>query len=477
MPGTTRTSSADARSTRELITLTILAVIALGFSLQQSLIVPALTTIQKDLGATATTTTWLVTGFLLSSSVATPIIGRLGDMYGRKMVMLLSLGTLTVGTVLAGIAPSIGILVAARILQGLAGAIVPLAFGIARDELPLHRVAGGIGIISAMLAVGAAMGIVLSGPIVTGLGVHWLFWLPLLTLLPTVFAAWRWIPSSPAGTREPVDYPGGVLLTAWLVCLLVGVSQSTSWGLADARTISLFVAAVVLFAVWVRVEDRCAVPLVDVRLLRERTVAGVNAVSFAVGFTMQSLFTFVTRFVQLPESTGFGLGVPASQAGLVILPWSTGAFITGMVSGRVAARFGSRRALVVGSVIALAPSALLATMNDSVFWICVAMGAVGTGTGLVTAAMPAILVRHVPAEQTGVAAGMNQNIRTIGGAVGAQLLSAVLSSSDAPKESLYVVSFLIVGAVCLFGLLASLAVPGDHSPGRTRPARAVRAAG
>jgi MFS family permease len=161
----------------------------------------------------------------------------------------------------------------------------------------------------------------------------------------------------------------------------------------------------------------------------------------------------------------------------VILPWSAGAFVTGLVSGRLAARFGSRRALVAGSLIALAPSALLATMNDSVFWICVAMGAVGTGTGLVTAAMPAILVSHVPIEQTGVAAGMNQNIRTIGGAVGAQLLSAVISSSGAPKESLYVVSFLIVGGVCLFGLLASLAVPGDRTPGRTRPAQAAGAVG
>jgi MFS family permease len=471
MPGTTVHD--DTRSPREVITLVILAVIALGFSLQQSLIVPALTTIQRELGASPTTTTWLVTGFLLSSSVATPIIGRLGDMYGRKTVMLISLGVLALGTVMAGTAPNIEVLVAARVLQGLAGAIVPLTFGIARDELPLHRVAGGIGVISAMLAVGAALGIVFSGPIVTGLGVHWLFWLPMLTLAPTIVAAWRFIPPSPTGTREPVDLPGGVLLTAWLVCLLVGVSQSTSWGLGDTRTLGLFVAAAILFVVWTRVEDRCPIPLVDVRLLRERTVAGVNAVSFAVGFTMQSLFTFVTRFVQLPESTGFGLGVPASQAGLVVLPWSAGAFVTGLISGRIAARFGSRRALVVGSFIALAPSLLLATKNDTVFWICVAMGAVGTGTGLVTAAMPAILVRAVPIEQTGVVAGMNQNIRTIGGAIGAQLLSAVISSSDAPKESLYVISFLIVGGVCLFGLLASLAVPADDRATRRAPRTAA----
>lgn len=455
---------ARARTTRQTATLVVMAVIALGFSLQQSLIVPALTTIQRDLGASATTTTWLVTGFLLSSSVATPIIGRLGDMYGRKRAMVLSLVVLTASTALAGVASNIGLLVTARIVQGLAGAIVPLSFGIVRDEFPPAKVASGIGIISAMLAVGAALGIVFSGPIVTELGVAWLFWLPLLTLVPTLIAAWRYIPASSPGVREPVDIPGALLLTAWLVCLLVAVSQSTSWGWGSARTIGLLMAAAALFVVWAAVEERSAIPLIDVRLLRERTVAGVNVVSFAVGFTMQSYFAFVTRFVQLPESTGFGLGVRASHAGLIILPWSTGAFLTGLISGRMASRYGSRAALVGGSIIAVAPSALLALQHDSLLWIGLAMGAVGTGTGFVTAAMPAILVAYVPGAQTGVAAGMNQNIRTIGGAVGTQIVAAIIASSAVPKESLYVTSFLVVGAVCLLGVVAALAVPRESRP-------------
>lgn len=449
----------DARPAREIVTLVVLAVIGLGFSMQQSLIVPALITIQRDLGASATTTTWLLTGFLLSSSVATPIIGRLGDMFGRKRVMMLSLVVLAAGTVLAGVAHTIGLLLTARILQGLAGAIVPLAFGILRDELPPMRVANGIGIVSAMLAVGAALGIVFSGPIVTSLGVTWLFWLPLMTLVPTIIVAWRFIPASRVGERAPVDIVGGVLLTAWLVCLLVAVSQSTSWGWLDDRTLLLFGGTGLFFVIWVRAELGCASPLIDVRLLRTRTVASVNMVSFAVGFTMQSLFAFVTRFVQLPHSTGFGLGVRASHAGLIILPWSCGAFLTGMFSGRFAARFGSRRALIVGAIIAVFPSMVLALRHDSLVWIGVAMGATGVGTGFVTAAMPAILVAFAPPDQIGVAAGMNQNIRTIGGAVGTQSLAAVIASSAVPKESLYVASFLTVGVVCLLGVVAAVAMP------------------
>ena len=455
-----------ARPKSDNLTLVVLALIGLGFSLQQSLVVPALTTIQRDLGASATTTTWLVTGFLLSSSVATPIIGRLGDMFGRKQVMLLSLVVLAVGTALAGVAQSIGLLVFARILQGLAGAIVPLSFGIVRDEFPPHRLASGIGIISAMLAVGAALGIVLSGPIVTGLGVTWLFWLPMLTLAPTIAAAWRFIPASPIGVRESVDILGGVLLTAWLVCLLVAVSQSTSWGWLDDRTLLLFVGAVTFFVTWVVAELRCAIPLIDVRLLRTRTIASVNVVSFAAGFTMQSLFTFVTRFVQLPQSTGFGLGVRPSHAGLIVLPWSCGAFITGMISGRFAARFGSRRALLIGAIVTVLPSGLLALRHDSLLWIGAAMAATGVGTGFVTAAMPAILVSYAPPDQTGAAVGMNQNIRTIGGAVGTQTLAAVIASSALPKESLYVASFTVVGGVCMLGVLAALAVP--RVPGHLR---------
>ncbi|CAB4741365.1 MAG: MFS transporter [Actinobacteria bacterium] len=461
MRGTAKASD-TARPTSELITLIVLAMIALGFSLQQSLVVPALTTIQRDLGASETATTWLVTGFLLSSSVATPIIGRLGDMFGRKRVLLLSLAVLAAGTALAGVATSIGVLVAARILQGLAGAIVPLSFGIVRDEMPAHRVPGSIGIISALLAVGAALGIVFSGPIVTSLGVTWLFWLPMATLVPTIIATVRYIPRSDTGAREPIDILGGLLLTAWLVCLLVAVSQAASWGWAGRRTLVLFAAAVVFFALWITVELRSSIPLIDVRLLRERTVATVNVISFTVGFTMQSLFTFVTRFVQLPESTGFGLGVRGSHAGLIVLPWSLGAFITGLISGRLAARFGSKRALVIGSIISVPPSLLLAFGNHSLVWIGLAMAATGVGTGFITAAMPAILMSYAPPSQTGVAAGMNQNIRTIGGAIGTQVIAAIIASSVVPKESLYEAAFLTVGGVCLLGVVAAFAVPTTH---------------
>jgi MFS family permease len=439
--------------------LVVLSIIALVFSLQQSLIVPALATVQRTLGTSASASTWLVTGFLLSSAVSIPIVGRLGDMFGRRRLMLFSLAVLASSNVLGAVTHHIGVLIAARVLQGLSGGTIPLSFGIVRDARPPHRVANDIGIVASMLAVGAAMGIVLSGPIVTTIGVQGLFWLPLIPLVPTAVAAWFVMPASRPGERQSIDLPGGLLLTAWLVCLLVPVGQSTTWGWGDRRTIVLLALSALLFVAWAVVEARSDAPLIDVHLLRGRTVATVNTVSFTAGFVVQSLFTFVTRFVQIPTSTGFGLGVPASKAGLVILPWSTCSFLTGVFYGRAAARFGPRRVLVFGAFLALPACALLVTHHDTVAWIAVAMAMTGTGTGILLAAMPAIVVAAVPVEHVGVSAGMNQNLRNIGGAIGAQAIAAIVAASVAPKESLYVTAFVVTGCVGVIGLVASIAVP------------------
>lgn len=446
--------------------MAVLTITALVFSMLQSLVVPALPTIQKDLGASATATTWLVTGFLLSSSIATPILGRLGDMFGRSSMLSASLALLAGSSVLAGSARSIELLVVARVLQGFAGAIVPLSFGIARDVLPPQKVAGAIGLISAMLAVGAAMGIVLSGPIAIHLGYQWLFWIPLIPLVPTVLASWRFVAKSERAARQPVDVRGAVMLTAWLTALLVALSQGAAWGWGSGRTLTLFAASAVGLVWWIWVEKRVRVPLIDIDLLAQPTLWRINVVGFATGFTMQATFTFVTRFVQIPESTGYGLGVSASNGGLVILPWSTGSFITGMISGRLAARWSSKSALVAGAVLSVLPCFLLATWNDAVWQIGAWMGLFGVGMGMLTAAMPAIIVAFAPDHQTGVAAGVNQNIRTIGGAVGTQLVAAIIASgafaAGFPAERSYVLSFVVIGAVSVLGALAAAIVPGER---------------
>jgi MFS family permease len=462
----------EQRDTRTTITLAVLTMTALVFSMLQSLVIPALTTIQRDLDASETETTWIVTSLFLTSAVATPIVGRLGDIYGRSRMLLFSFGCLIVGTTVGALSQSIELLIVARGVQGLAGGLIPLAFGIVRDVMPARRVASAIGAISAMLAVGAATGIVLSGPIVTRLGYRWLFWIPLFVIVPAALLSWRVIPQSRRSKHEPVDLIGAFLLSAWLVTLLFGVTQGASWGWTSAGTIALFGISAVTFVVWIVVELHMPVPLIDIRLMSRPTLLRINIVGFTTGLSMQAMFTFVPRFVQIPEVDGFGLGVSASNAGLIVLPWSIGAFVTGTLAGRVALRFGLKAPLVAGCLLSVIPGLMLAVANDRLLYIGIALGIFGTGTGLVAAAMPTMIVMFAPEHQVGVAAGMNQNIRTIGGAIGAQTIGAIIASSigddGRATEGAYQLSFVVIAMVCVLATIAAITVPSrprEHRAG------------
>ncbi|HUP74205.1 MAG TPA: MFS transporter [Acidimicrobiales bacterium] len=459
----TNTKSRPPRS----LAIVVVTIGAFVYSMLQSLVIPALTTIQRDLDTSATASTWVVSSLLVSTAIATPILGRLGDMFGRSHMLVVSLSALAVGCVISATASSIGMLILGRVVQGLGGAAIALAFGIVRDVVEPDRVATAIGFVAAMTAVGAATGIVLSGPIATGLGYRWLFWLPLIVIVPTAIAAAVVIPPSARLPSVRIDWLGALLLSAWLFCLLFGVSEGPQWGWASPSVLGLIVGAVFIFLVWVRVEWQRDEPLVDLRLMRRPTLMRVNAASFAVGFAMQATFTFVPRFVQIAQDTGYGLGVRPSRAGLVALPWSIGSTLTGMLLGRLAARYGPKLVLVAGAIVSAIPFAILTVRHDSIWIICAALGVFGTGTGLMAAAMPTILLREVSADQIGVTTGMNVNIRTIGGAVGTQIVASVIASGTRDgfgSESAYVASFIVVGSVCLLAIVASVMVPHDRPP-------------
>nr|WP_244933435.1 MFS transporter [Micromonospora tulbaghiae] len=183
----------------------------------QSLITPVLPTIQHDLHTSPNTVTWVLTAYLLSASVFTPIVGRIGDMVGKEKTLVFSLAALALGCLLAALAPSIGVLIAARVVQGIGGAVFPLSFGIIRDEFPAARVSSAVASISAVVAVGGGLGVVLAGPIVATLGYRWLFWIPLVVVGLTALAAHRFVPRSPVRTPGRINWLSAVLLSGWLV--------------------------------------------------------------------------------------------------------------------------------------------------------------------------------------------------------------------------------------------------------------------
>jgi MFS family permease len=260
--------------------LTVLALGGAAYAMLQSLVVPALPTLQQDLHTTPTGVTWIFTAYLLAASVATPIAGRLGDMFGKKRTLVVVLAGLSAGTLVAAVATTLPVMIAARAIQGLVGAIFPLAFGIIRDEFPRERVAGGIALISGLLGVGAGLGIILAGPILAHLDYHWLFWIPFIVIVLAMLATVVVIPESPVRARGDVDWAGAALLSIWLVCLLVSLSEAPSWGWLSAQTIGLLAIAVVLALLWIWVETRSSVPLVDMRMMQLRGVWTTNLAGF-----------------------------------------------------------------------------------------------------------------------------------------------------------------------------------------------------
>jgi EmrB/QacA subfamily drug resistance transporter len=470
-------------------TFAVLAAAVAAFALLQSMVIPVLPTIQAGLHTSQNSVTWILTAYLLSASVFTPILGRFGDMWGKERMLVVALLALTVGSVLAALAGSIGIMIVARAIQGIGGGVLPLSFGIIRDEFPQEKVAGAVGVIAALTAAGAGLGIVLAGPIVQVLNYHWLFWIPVIILGLATVAAKVVVPESPVRARSRVSWAGAALLSGWLVALLVPISEAPSWGWGSARVLGLLALAAVLAVTWVVVESRSSHPLIDMRMMRIPVVWMTNLVALLFGVGMYASFAFLPEFLQTPASAGYGFGLSITGSGLILLPSSVASFALGVASGRLTYRFGAKMVLVTGSVISVAPFVLLTFAHRHQWEILVAMVLQGVGFGLAFAAMSNLVVQGVPPEQTGVASGMNANIRTIGGSIGAAVMSSIVTSTATagglPRESGYTHGFGLLTLAAIAAAVAAMLVPPtvrrlsrpEQAEAMPQPERGLMAAG
>ncbi len=455
------TSPAPDR-THPNLTLAVLSLGGMSYAMLSSMVVPALPTMQHDLGTTETGITWLLTGYLLAASVGTSILGRLGDMYGKERLLLWTLVILAAGTLLAALSSSLPLLIAARFVQGVGGGIFPLAYGIVRDEFPAARVAGGIGLLSAILGVGGGLGIVLSGVIIEHLSYHWLFWIPLVAIVLAAVATWRFVPESPVRTEGRVNWLAAALMTVGLSALLLAISQTTSWGWVSGKTFGLVLAGVLFCLAWIRVEVRSSEPLIDMTMMRVRGVWTTNAAAFLLGAGLYASFVVFPQFAQLPKSTGFGFGASVVASGLYLLPSTIGMTVLGLKAGAISARFGSRAALLAGTLFAVASFTMLAVAHDHPYELLIAAALLGVGIGLAFAALGNLIVQAVPAEQTGVASGMNTVMRTLGGALGGQLSATFIADHTAnglPAVTGFTETFLMATGFLLLCFVAGLLVP------------------
>jgi EmrB/QacA subfamily drug resistance transporter len=451
-----------AHSVRPGLILAVLSLSGGAYALLQSLVVPALPVLEKDLHTTTSGVTWVFTSYLLAASVVTPIAGRLGDMFGKKRVLIVALWGLAAGSLLAALVHTLPLMIIARTIQGFGGAIFPLAFGILRDEFPRERVASAIALMSGILGIGGGLGIVLAGPILQNLDYHWLFWIPLVVTAASATAAMILIPESTLRAPGNVHWLGAILLSGWLVGLLLAVSEAVTWGWGSTKTIGLIAVSAVIAALWVRAEARSRHPLVDMTMMRLGGVWTTNLAALLLGFGMYSAFILIPQFVQTPKSTGYGFGASVSQAGLFLVPTTIMLLVTSPLGGRLSNLVGSKVPLVLGSVITTVAFVVLA-LADARWEIYVASTLLGIGIGFAFASMANLIVEAVPPGQTGVATGMNTIVRTIGGAIGAEVAASILAASvtgGEPSKHGYTITFTICAVVVAVGILASLAVPG-----------------
>jgi EmrB/QacA subfamily drug resistance transporter len=470
--GWTLTSTTTDRTHPTLI-LAVLSLGGLAYAMLSSSVVPALPTLQHSLHTSETGVTWLLTAYLLSASVGTAILGRLGDMYGKERLLLVTLVILAAGTLLAAVSSSLGVMIVARFIQGASGGVFPLAFGIVRDEFPREKVAGSIGLLSAILGAGAGVGIVLSGVIVEHLNYHWLFWIPLVATIIAAVATWRFIPESPIRVPGRINWLAAALMTVGISTVLLAISQTTKWGWGSTKTLGLILLGVLVSIVWIAVEVRSRNPLIDMTMMRIRGVWTTNLAAFLLGAGMYASFIVLPQIAQLPKSTGFGFGSSVVVSGLYLLPSTIGTTIFGLYAGRIAQRFGSRAALISGTAFTTASFALLAVAHSHPYDLLIAAGLLGVGIGLAFSALGNLIVQAVSSSQTGVASGMNTVMRTLGGALGGQLSATFIASHTAhghPTVTGFSETFLMATGFLLVCLVAGVLVPkgraADAGPGR-----------
>ncbi|MGW2279474.1 MFS transporter [Streptomyces sp. NPDC001770] len=445
----------------------ILAFCGVVVAVMQTLVVPLLPHIPELTGATPSAASWLVTITLLTGAVFTPVLGRVGDMYGKRRVLLASLCSLLAGSVLCAISSHIGVLIAGRALQGAALAVVPLGISILRDELPPERVLPAVALMSSTLGIGAAVGVPVAAFVVEHFDWHTMFWVSGAIALLDLVLVLLFVPESPVRNRGRFDAVGGLGLAAVLVCLLLAVTQGGDWGWTSPLTLGLLVAAVLTGLLWGAYELRSPSPMVDLRVSARPAVLHANLAALLIGFAFYANSLVTGQMVQEPKVTGYGLGASIVVSGLCLLPGGVAMVLLSPVSARISAAYGPKVSLAVASVIIAVGYGVRYFTSHSLWTIVAGATVVASGTAIAYSALPALVMRAVPVSETGAANGLNTLMRSVGQAFCSAAVAAVLSNVTfraggltAPTLHAYQLVFVIAGAAALLALLVTLLLPG-----------------
>lgn len=459
-------TAAQTPSRRATLQLLVVGVGALVVSLSQSLLIPVLSTLPARLNTSASNVSWLLTSTLLVAAVSVPIMGRLGDMFGKRLMLLIAVAALTGGSLLTAVTDNVALLIVGRAIQGASAAAIPLGISLLATLMPRERVASSIALVSAMLGVGGALGLPLAGFIGEHADFHALFWITAGAGLVSFLGILAIVPEAPGRSPGRVDLIGSLLLAATLVCLLLPLAQGSQWGWSDPRVFGLLISSGVLLLVLTWSQLRIQEPLIDLRALRRKPIVITNLASILFGFALFASFIGTASYVEAPTASGYGFGSSLLVGGLAMLPSGVAMLLFAPVAAKLIDLRGAPQTLSLGATVVAAGWLMRILVNDSLWQVIVGTTVVGIGTGIGYAAIPSLINTHTPAAEIGAANGLNTLFRSIGSSLASALGGSILAANTViigefavPSLDAYRELFALCAGAAIIAALLVLLVP------------------
>lgn len=464
--------------------ITTLALAGTAAAVMQTLVTPLIAELPRILDTSSSNAAWVVTVTLLVAGVCVPVTGRLGDLLGKRRMLLACAVPLVVGSVVCALASSVVPMIVGRGLQGMGMGMVPLGIALLRDVVPAEKLSGSIALVSASMGIGGALGLPISAAVAEYTDWRVLFWGSAVLALTIAVLIWHFVPDVPAGAKgQRFDAPGAIGLAIGLVSLLLAISKGADWGWASGTTLGLFAVAVVSLGVWGVYELRTRDPLVDLRTTARPRVLLTNVSSVLVGVGMYSFMLIAPQLLQFPEATGYGLGQSMLAAGLWMAPGGVMMMIVSPLGGKLINARGPKTALVLGALVISLGYGISLFLMGSAWGLMVVGIVVSSGVGLAYGAMPALIMSSVPLSETAAANGFNTLMRSLGTTIGAAVVGVVLAQMTTSlggfslaSEDGFRVGLMIGCGVALVAAAVAAFIPGPVRPaaedGRTGPAPA-----